>query len=147
MSFLKDRILIVSVAALFAIIFLIIIGFYLSPYILNMTHVNTDIQPQDSINLSQAKITAPDAIQIASGQYPNMFVTNTSAILYFKKIESKQQLVWDVYINGGYAVDSTGFIAIVNGTDNISTGEGWVWGGIVTVDAITGKVLQVNQEV
>jgi hypothetical protein len=107
---------------------------------------NTDIQTQGPINLSQAKITAPEAILIASDQYSNVTVIDASAILYIQKIGSKQQLVWDVYLDMKSS-DHTGYIPKINATDNTSMASDWMWGGIVTVDAITGKVLQVNQEV
>lgn len=107
---------------------------------------NADIQTQGPINLSQAKITAPEAILIAYDQYSNVTVIDASAILYIKKIGSKQQLAWDVYLDMKSS-SPTGYISKINATDNTSMDSGWMWENIVSVDAITGKVLPVDQSV
>lgn len=107
---------------------------------------NTSIQTQGPINLSREKITAPEAISIASDHYSNVTVIGASAILYIQKIGSKQQLVWDVYLDMKSS-NNEGYISKINTTDNTSMDCGWIWEDIVTVDAITGKVLGVDQSV
>ena len=95
------------------------------------------------------KVSKDLALTIASSQFPNLTVTNSSTQLcVISQNGTNQKLVWNVVIPGGIAANNTtGIIEVINATETIPTVGGWVYGGIVTVDAITGKVIDVSSEV
>lgn len=92
------------------------------------------------------KISKDTASKIASGQYPNLTITSSNTQLcIINPYKDMQQLVWNVQIHGVYA-NTTGLVAVVNSTETIPT-AGLISGEIVTIDATTGKILNVDSEV
>lgn len=94
-------------------------------------------EPVDKPKVSQA-----EAMEIARTCFPDMSMENSSATLGAYRIEGKEGLAW--YVDVKTVPGLNGYIAYIVVVNANEPGYPASWGGIVTVDAMTGEVLHIN---
>ncbi|WP_424357933.1 PepSY domain-containing protein [Methanocella sp. MCL-LM] len=88
------------------------------------------------------KISKAEAMKIAQARFPAMSMENSSAELSLYRAGNTEKLVWYVDVKTVPGMYYPGvYIAVVNAGE---PGIPMSWGGIVTIDAVTGEVLHVN---